>query len=221
MLRLWLPLLFLIFAFTSCKQNLAPTEPIISSTCDTCRIDLGHGHTVHPGDTTSHNFRWVIYSLPRETYIRNVKVTAAGDVFVMGFWLYQLKAMRLVTYAPLDPQPIGGYMDTYSLFMFDYRDYWLIGGGNALQCVGTRARDVPGSYTASGRHELHACWGTSDDDIFAVGDNGAILHYDGSGWTKMLSNTTKSMYSIWGTSDSNIWASGTDLNNGPGLASNL
>jgi hypothetical protein len=36
---------------------------------------------------------------------------------------------------------------------------------------------------------LSSLWGASPNDIFAVGDNGAILHYDGSAWSSMVSAT--------------------------------
>ena len=40
----------------------------------------------------------------------------------------------------------------------------------------------------SGTEEyLLSIWGTSDDDIFIVGDSAVILHYDGSTWEKMES----------------------------------
>jgi photosystem II stability/assembly factor-like uncharacterized protein len=40
----------------------------------------------------------------------------------------------------------------------------------------------------SGTEEyLLSIWGTSDDDIFAVGDNAVILHYDGKSWEPMQS----------------------------------
>ena len=54
-------------------------------------------------------------------------------------------------------------------------------------------------------------WGPSYEDMYAVGDGGTILHFDGTSWTKMQSGTTKNLYSIWGTNDQNIWAAGWDV----------
>jgi hypothetical protein len=44
--------------------------------------------------------------------------------------------------------------------------------------------ELSGTVTA-----LAAVWGTSSSDVFAVGWDGTILHYDGSGWTEMMSGT--------------------------------
>lgn len=57
-------------------------------------------------------------------------------------------------------------------------------------------------------HALYEVWGASGSDVFAVGDNGTILHYDGSNWALMLSETSQSLYSIWDASGSDVFAVG-------------
>lgn len=47
---------------------------------------------------------------------------------------------------------------------------------------------------------LQGVWGADDDNVFAVGDNGTILHYNSTEWTKMNSGTTRNLRSIWGGS---------------------
>jgi len=51
-------------------------------------------------------------------------------------------------------------------------------------------------------------WGSGVDDIFAVGYEGAILHYDGARWQAMTSNTTRPLRSVWGTAGNNVYAVG-------------
>ncbi len=53
-------------------------------------------------------------------------------------------------------------------------------------------------------------WGFSASDIFAVGDNGLIVHFDGVKWTMMSSPTTKHLHGVWGTSHGNVYAVGAD-----------
>lgn len=57
---------------------------------------------------------------------------------------------------------------------------------------------------------LSSVWGSSGSDVFAVGDDGTILHYNGSSWTSMDSGTTAWLSSVWGTSSSNVFAVGDD-----------
>jgi len=55
---------------------------------------------------------------------------------------------------------------------------------------------------------LRGIWGTSASNVFAVGESGTILHYDGSGWSPMNSGTTEYLYSIWGSSGTDIYSVG-------------
>jgi len=48
-----------------------------------------------------------------------------------------------------------------------------------------------------------------NEDVFAVGDNGTILHYEGSTWSPMDSGTVMDLQSVWGSSRSDIYAAGT------------
>ncbi len=41
-------------------------------------------------------------------------------------------------------------------------------------------------------------WGSSVDNIYAVGSFGSILHYDGTRWTPMESGTEKDLEGVWG-----------------------
>jgi hypothetical protein len=57
---------------------------------------------------------------------------------------------------------------------------------------------------------LGAVWGSSGKDVFAMGDNGTILHYDGNTWSKMQQNTlsTVDFLDRWGVSSTNVFAVG-------------
>jgi len=47
-------------------------------------------------------------------------------------------------------------------------------------------------------------WGTSPSDVYAVGDGGTILHYDGNSWSTMTSGTTVVLNGVWGTSSGDV-----------------
>ena len=50
-------------------------------------------------------------------------------------------------------------------------------------------------------------WGSCATNVFAVGDNGTILHYDGK-WTAMSSGTQQWLNAVWGSSATNVFAVG-------------
>ena len=56
--------------------------------------------------------------------------------------------------------------------------------------------------------DLYSVWGDSHSDVFAVGDSGTILHYDGSVWSRQSSGTTANLRGVWGNSATDVIAVG-------------
>jgi len=82
--------------------------------------------------------------------------------------------------------------------------------------------DVLASWTTmdSGTTEvLHSNWESSGNDVFAVGLNGTILHYDGSSWNNRLPLSASKnnkfgdahIRDIWGISSIDFYAGGTGV----------
>jgi len=55
---------------------------------------------------------------------------------------------------------------------------------------------------------LNAIWGADDNDIWAVGNNGLIYHYYGTGWELQPPIDNSSLDGIWGTSTDNLYIVG-------------
>src|SRR5439155_1177466 len=53
-----------------------------------------------------------------------------------------------------------------------------------------------------------AVWGATGNDVFAVGDDGSIWHYDGTSWTAQPSGTTQVLYGVWGSGRKDVFAVG-------------
>ena len=51
-------------------------------------------------------------------------------------------------------------------------------------------------------------WGTADDNIFAVGDNAVILHYDGKSWSPMSSPRDDYFTKVRGLGPDRVYAVG-------------
>jgi hypothetical protein len=56
--------------------------------------------------------------------------------------------------------------------------------------------------------DFRGIWGSSDANIFAVGEYGTIFRYDGAAWRPMASGTVNTLYGIWGSSAEDIFAVG-------------
>ena len=55
---------------------------------------------------------------------------------------------------------------------------------------------------------LNGVWGTSSSNVYAVGDGGTILHYNGVKWSPMASPTTQTLNGLFGLSADSIFAVG-------------
>lgn len=57
---------------------------------------------------------------------------------------------------------------------------------------------------------LNAVWGSSANNVYAVGEVGAILHFDGSSWSPMNSGVLVALNDVWGASASEVFVVGND-----------
>jgi len=57
---------------------------------------------------------------------------------------------------------------------------------------------------------LRSVWGTSLNDLWAVGDDGRIAHFDGTTLTEVASPVTTALRSVHGTGPNDVWAVGDD-----------
>jgi len=59
------------------------------------------------------------------------------------------------------------------------------------------------------RSVLRAVWGSGPNDVFAVGENGVILHYDGWTWSVMNGATLLiDLLGVWGSGPNDVYAVG-------------
>jgi hypothetical protein len=90
-------------------------------------------------------------------------------------------------------------------------DVWAVGGwagrwGFLWHYDGETWQDVqlPDGIALDANGELPALfkvWGRAADDVYAVGGNGLILHYDGAAWAIVPSGTTARLFTVTGTDD--------------------
>jgi hypothetical protein len=56
--------------------------------------------------------------------------------------------------------------------------------------------------------DINSLWRAVGSNIFAVGQSGTIIHYNGSTWTSMGSGTTNDLNYVWGAADTDVFAVG-------------
>ncbi len=65
------------------------------------------------------------------------------------------------------------------------------------------------SMTSGTTAGLIGVWGSSANDVFAVGGSrGTVLHYNGTAWSAMTTSTTSILDDVWGSSSTDVYAVG-------------
>jgi hypothetical protein len=91
-------------------------------------------------------------------------------------------------------------------------DVWAVGGDNnstnppfVLHYDGNAwsAVTLP-TLVRPGVHALFKVWGSSADDVYAVGQNGVVLHWDGSEFTELFVGVSHDLIGIWGTGPDDV-----------------
>ena len=62
--------------------------------------------------------------------------------------------------------------------------------------------------TSGSAVHLRGIWGSSESDVFAVGDGGTILRFDGGVWSPMTSSTTNDLVDVWGSASNDVFVTG-------------
>lgn len=79
-----------------------------------------------------------------------------------------------------------------------------------LSFDGTTATPFASGTTSA----LRAIWGSADSDIWAVGEGGTILRWNGSAWSAHAQSGAlgppgqNNLTGVWGNSASDVWATG-------------
>jgi hypothetical protein len=101
--------------------------------------------------------------------------------------------------------------------VYDLSGIWASADGTAVHAVPGPYRLTPNGWertptTGTVSPSLYAIWGSSPNDVWAVGSYGAVAHFDGQTWstatTTLPNMETSTLYAINGTGPGDVWAVG-------------
>jgi hypothetical protein len=166
-------------------------------------------------DTTSHNFTWQTFEFGEHSssvlydvaIIDENNIWAVGEIYMKDslgnydhnaynavHWngqKWELKKISVLFRGNIITPPLEG------VFAFSGNDIWFVGSlpihgdGNNWTMYDLRT-------TVNPNLSLSKAWGISSNNIYFVGNNGSIAHWDGSSWKKIESGTTTNINDIWG-----------------------
>ena len=150
--------------------------------------------------------KWIPHTLDGK--LRGVSALTPEEIFVAG------DAGAMFTYD-------GTKWTTLSSGNSDiYNDVWSDGAGNVYIAPSNERNDAAVLHydgtdwkKVGERGSFKGIHGTSKNNIYAVGDNHTVRHYNGITWTDIYNgDNTTTLLSIWGTGDNNVYAVGEDSN---------
>ncbi|MFO7525766.1 MAG: glucosyl transferase, partial [Ignavibacteriaceae bacterium] len=163
-------------------------------------------------DTTSHNFTFeswtfgtigssVLYDV---AIIDENNIWAVGEIMIAdtsenGYTTYnavhwdgnQWELKRIPFYYQGDSL----YGQIYAVYAFSTDDIWF-GIGSMIHWNGSLYRPI--STQGIFQSLVRKIWGSSSNDLYIVGNNGSIAHYNGTSWKKIESGTDLNINDIWG-----------------------
>ena len=176
-----------------------------------------NGLTVTTMDTTSHDFTFATYTFGGEaenSVLYDVAIIDENDIWAVGeiylldslgqpdpraynavHWdgnQWEIKRIRYygscsaVEYPPLK-----------AIWAFSVNDIIISNGGSIGRFNGNTVNlDCRVNSLLTGA--IVKMWGTSNDDLYVVGNNGSIAHYQNEVWSKVESGTNLPFQDIWG-----------------------
>jgi len=85
----------------------------------------------------------------------------------------------------------------FTVYAFSSNNVWFSDGAELIHYDGANFKqDCSINPLLMGK--INKLWGTSDKDLYIVGTNGLIAHYDGQQWQRIESGTDLPIQDIWG-----------------------
>ena len=190
-------------------------QPVIQSTGQS-----GNQLSVTTMDTTSHNFSFQTWTFGGQAgtctlydvaIIDENNIWAVGEIYLLdtlgqpdpdrynlAVWNGNNWEIKRVPYY-YQGQPF--YHPIRSVFAFGANDIWFCGNG-LIHWDGNQYNPV--AVPNWGPYWMNEIWGTSDNDLYVVGDNGHIAHYQNGIWSRIESGTNMNIGDIWGIPDTNV-----------------
>jgi hypothetical protein len=179
----------------------------------TAAIDSSTPLTLTTMDTTSHNFTWQIDTLGdgNSSVLRDVAIIndtlayAVGEIYKKdSTGQFETTMYNIAKWNGHDWKLERAYFywqgqpyvtQLYSIFAFAEDDIW-VGTGGPYHWDGHTWT----TYNMNGIFNgvINKFWGTSSSNLFIVGTNGSIAHFNGSSWRKIESGTTTDINDVWG-----------------------
>ena len=166
-------------------------------------------------DTTSHNFTFETWTFGEHSssvlydvaIIDENNIWAVGEIY-MNDSLGQPDSKRYnairwnganwdIIRIPYNYQGTDFYHPIQSTFAFGSNDIWFCGNG-VIHWEGKSFIPIAIPTNVWGPYQMNKIWGSSSNDLYVVGNEGNIAHYQNGQWSRITSGTELHINDIWG-----------------------
>ena len=180
-----------------------------------CKSTTMTSETPFEPDTTSHQIQWETLTFGVEnSVLRDVAIIDENNIWAVGEIRNTDSTYSGVHWDGSDwklqyfPKSNGRPLTSITgIHYFDQNNIFLAAGsiyhwdGSLARLV--YQRDIYSTET------VQKLWSNSESNIYGVGTDGLIVHFNGQSWQKETSNVDVNLTDIWGSPDGNtMWACG-------------
>jgi len=170
-------------------------------------------------DTTSHNFTWQTFEFGQHSssvlydvaIIDENNIWAVGEIYMKdSLGNYDHNAYNAVHWDGSEwnlkriyfPTVCGSTSVTAypakAIFAFDDGQIWISSSGDKIARLQNGVQLDKYCLPPNVSMSINKLWGSSPNDLYAVGNGGNIAHWNGSSWKKIESGTNLNIVGIWG-----------------------
>jgi len=173
--------------------------------------------TTQTMDTTSHNFTWQTFTFGQHSssalydvaIINENNIWAVGEIYMNRpdgtpdpnsynavHWNGQQWEVKRILFYTICGQESKTAYPAKAIFAFQTNEIWIAMDGDQIAILenGAQVKSIclPWSFS------INKMWGSSSNDLYAVGNGGNIAHYQNGSWKKIESGTQTDINDIWG-----------------------
>jgi len=213
-------------------DGLLPGKEYVFYLTDKERKGQSAGLKTKTLDTTDHNYTWQKFEFGEiecgSSYFYDVAIVDENNIWAVGsikskdslgnchtqsynavHWdgdKWELK--RIMFYTICGQTSLTSY-PAKSIFVFNDGDIWISSSGDKIAILKESVQIDKFCLPSNVSMSINKLWGSSSNNLYAVGDGGNIVHWNGNSWKKIESGTNVNLRDIYGTSNGvTAWACG-------------
>ncbi len=146
---------------------------------------------------------WELLDSGTESDLNDIAASAPDDIWAAG------REGALVHWngSQWQPRPSNTNAELKGLFVDSAKNAWMVGRDGFTGRWGFQAGQIQ-PITSSTNNDLYAIWGAAEDQLWAVGQAGTLLEWNGSQWSSLIDLPGNLFIDIWGSDPDDIWAVG-------------